>query len=153
MLRLTRAVTAICANIASHASPGRDLIPLPSPPFPSSLILPLFLHLDHIALFVPATGWTETEWQEALKKKIRDKRRREKEKERDGDRYREYEEKPAELEEERKREREGSVGGYEDGKEKEREMFFFQRGLFALPLHARLSSAKRHNATRCAAPS
>jgi len=32
------------------------------------------LHLDHVALFVPATGRTETEWQKALKKKIRDKR-------------------------------------------------------------------------------
>lgn len=32
------------------------------------------MHLDHVALFVTATGRTETEWQKALKKKIRNKR-------------------------------------------------------------------------------
>lgn len=64
------------------------------------------------------------------------------------------EKEPAEVEEEesrgggrRKRERRrtglADTMGYSE-RERKREMFFFQRGLFALALHARLSSAKRH---------
>lgn len=45
------------------------------------------------------------------------------------------------------RERDGGRGWrirWDIARGREREMFFFQRGLFALALHARLSSAKRH---------
>lgn len=101
-----------CSASRSSSASLRSLLPFFSHP------VPLFMHLDHIALFVTATGRTETEWQKALKKKTRNKRSKNGERESKRREVQNNEKEPAKVEE-RKRSKSSAEADEEGWKRRE----------------------------------